>query len=121
VKRTPLQRRTGLKPSGKPLRRTTGLPRSRSALKPFSTRRLAEIPARQRCRLIVLARDPICRGLPGCTRPSVHVHEILFRSGGGDPTDPDGCLGVCAFCHTWIHDHPALSHELGLRKWSWER
>jgi hypothetical protein len=32
-----------------------------------------------------------------------HVHELVPRSLGGDPTDPNGCVLVCAFCHEAIH------------------
>lgn len=28
-----------------------------------------------------------------------HVHEIIPRSLGGDPHDPDGCQLLCAGCH----------------------
>lgn len=118
MKRTPLQRRTGLKPSGKPLQRTTGLPRSRSALKPFSTKRLAEIPARKRCRLIVLARDPWC--VRCGTSPSTEVHELKFRGRGGDPNDPKNCVGVCHDCNQWIHLHNEEATALGLAIPSWE-
>jgi hypothetical protein len=31
-------------------------------------------------------------------------HEIIFRSHGGDPTDPDNCLMLCGKCHAACHN-----------------
>jgi hypothetical protein len=28
-----------------------------------------------------------------------HVHEVVLRSRGGDPSDPDICVLLCANCH----------------------
>jgi 5-methylcytosine-specific restriction endonuclease McrA len=33
-----------------------------------------------------------------------HIHEIVFRSQGGDPLDPKNCLTLCPRCHL-IHVH----------------
>lgn len=61
----------------------------------------------QRLRLMILARDPMCRcGLDGCdhepgrcVRPSEHVDHIVPRARGGD--DSEGNLqGLCAGCHS---------------------
>jgi len=30
-------------------------------------------------------------------------HEIVFRSHGGDPLDPDNCLMLCRQCHDKKH------------------
>lgn len=32
-----------------------------------------------------------------------HVHEIVFRSLGGDPLNPNACVLVCGECHEAIH------------------
>ena len=32
-----------------------------------------------------------------------HVHEIVPRSRGGDPTDPATCVLVCPSCHRQAH------------------
>ena len=32
-----------------------------------------------------------------------HVHEVIFRSRGGNPHDPDGCKLYCYFCHGHAH------------------
>ncbi len=33
----------------------------------------------------------------------MHAHEIVFRSHGGDPTNPDEILGLCGRCHLDLH------------------
>lgn len=33
------------------------------------------------------------------------VHEIVFRSRGGDPTDPTNCVLLCDPCHRDVHAH----------------
>ena len=33
-----------------------------------------------------------------------HVHEIVPRSRGGDPTDPEQCLLICPVCHRKEHE-----------------
>ena len=124
MKRTPLQRRTGLKPSGKPLQRTTGLPRSHSALKPFSEKRRQERPERDACEAEVLARDPICC-FPGCRFASTEVHELQRgQMRALTYLDPDKCIGLCGFLganhHFWVTTHPQEAHDLGLAKGSWE-
>jgi len=35
-----------------------------------------------------------------------HVHEIISRSRGGDPTDPSNCVLLCPKCHEQAHSHP---------------
>ena len=32
-----------------------------------------------------------------------HVHEVIPRSRGGDPTDPEQCILACVKCHTRRH------------------
>lgn len=59
-------------------------------------------------------------GLPCCIGEIEHLHEVLTRGRGGDPTDRENILAICAPCHDWIHGHPREAHELGLLKHSWE-
>lgn len=33
------------------------------------------------------------------------VHEIVFRSRGGDPTTPSNCVLLCEPCHRAVHAH----------------
>jgi hypothetical protein len=47
-----------------------------------------------------------------CTSAIRHFHHRLLRSQGGKGT-LDNCLGVCAWCHSWIHDHPLESYMRG--------
>lgn len=67
--------------------------------------------ARRRCRLSVWTREQgRCQG---CAREVVlsyrasgwlaHVDEQPPRSRGGDPTDPSGCVLLCAECHIEQH------------------
>jgi len=41
-------------------------------------------------------------GSPGGWR-GLHQHEIIFRSQGGDPNDPDNVLLLCGKCHAQKH------------------
>lgn len=60
----------------------------------------------RRLRLMILARDPICRcGLDGCdhepercARPSEHVDHVVPRARGGDDSE-ENLVGLCAPCH----------------------
>lgn len=64
--------------------------------------------ARRVCRETVIAREHgrcqrcgvrVEDGLPEWHRRRAEVNEIVPRSRGGDPTDPDGCELLCAGCH----------------------
>lgn len=33
-----------------------------------------------------------------------HVHEVVPRSRGGDPTDPANCALLCPLCHKQAHE-----------------
>lgn len=90
MKRTPLKRYTGLKPSG-PLRHRLAkqqrvYERQRA---PLVRELLAEFPLCQRC---LIAR-------------SAEVHEVRTRARGGSILDPDNCRAVCSPCHQEIHAH----------------
>lgn len=49
-----------------------------------------------------------------CKGVATDGHELLPRSGGGDPTDPENIKLVCRPCHSYIHEHPIWSLENGL-------
>lgn len=51
----------------------------------------------------------------------LEVHEPLTRARGGDPTDPDQCVLLCARCHAWAHREPVLAAEVGLLRHSWDQ
>jgi 5-methylcytosine-specific restriction endonuclease McrA len=66
----------------------------------------------------MLASNPRCKR---CKRnPSQDVHEIKSRARGGSITDPDNCVALCRTCHTFITQNPAIAHEEGWSKHSWE-
>jgi len=43
-------------------------------------------------------------------------HEIVKRSAGGDPLNPNNVLLICRLCHDWIEANPALARERGLAR-----
>jgi hypothetical protein len=64
-------------------------------------RRAARMVARSECRIAVRHRDGgRCRA---CGALAVDVHEIPFRSHGGDPTDTRHALCLCRACHDAAH------------------
>jgi hypothetical protein len=94
------------------------LKRSRKPLRRQSKRRRAERGPRARCIATVRQRAKgFCQaGCPKCAWLGMDAHELLPRSQGGDPLNPDGCIWVCRPCHLWIHAHPAKAYALGLLK-----
>lgn len=120
-----------------PMPRSTK-PMKRSRLAPMSEKRREQIPARQACVAAVIKRDGGClfwrrfndsggeaRDLlrlcpPGlqvsrCSYPWVlDAHEPARRSHGADPTNPDECVCLCRYHHTYVHEHPAIGRLLGL-------
>lgn len=125
MKRTPLRRTSGLDRktplrSRTRLRSTTGLERS-GPPRPVSDKRRAE--QRQRREAIermVAERGEGCEArVKGvCTGRAQDAHELLRRSQGGDPTEPD--LLVCRACHDWIGANPQAAVDAGLARWSWQ-
>lgn len=53
------------------------------------------------------------RGLPGCCWGPQHAHHI--NRDRRDNRLENGVV-LCAAHHQWVHDHPAISFELGLLK-----
>lgn len=95
-------------------------------LKPMSAKRAAQIPAREECVRIVLARDRGCvfprhwetighspMVMPSCDGP-FDVHEPGHRSQGADPTNPDECVTLCRSHHSWVHLNPIAAKDLAL-------
>jgi hypothetical protein len=110
-----------------PLRRTSSLPRTRKPISPMSAKRRRDLPARKRCRILVLKRaeglcemrctDP-CRSFPN---PATDVHELKRGASRSECwLNPEKCLAGCRECHIWVSEHPAAARELGLALWSWE-
>jgi len=105
-----------------PLKRTGG-PKRRTRLKPVSDKRRKQLPVREKVRQIVIARDKGCvarnmRDVP-CGqiggRASLEVHEIR---GGADRQatwlDPDWAVAVCPVTHSWVHDNVKEAKKRGL-------
>lgn len=61
------------------------------------------------------AKKPIERcevRVDGCWGRATQRHHILRRSQGG-PDDAANLLGVCAPCHTWVHNNVAAAKVAG--------
>lgn len=48
-----------------------------------------------------------------CGRSTTHAHHRLRRSQGG-PDTLENLILLCPEHHTWVHDHPEESGEMGL-------
>jgi len=106
MKRSPLKRST------KPLKRTQLKRVSKKMAKAYET-------YRQR-RKDFLAEHPFCEveivvpGVLSCMGASCDVHHINKR--GPYLNDTSTWLAVCRECHTFIHNNPKIARELGLLK-----
>lgn len=73
--------------------------------KPLGRSRRARLRAPERSYLVA----KILQARPKCERcrnePSVHVHELKFRSRGGSIFDPANLVAIGQECHDWIHTH----------------
>lgn len=94
MKRTPLTRRT--------------------PLRPMSRKRRKQLPARRACLAAVRERSDGRCEFPGCTRAGVDGHEILTRARGGSPLDAGNVVWLCRAHHDFAHDNPAAATRLGL-------
>lgn len=52
------------------------------------------------------------RCAPSCAGRGAEAHHRRRRSQGGSD-ELENLLWVCAWCHTWIHEHPAVAYEKG--------
>ncbi len=112
-------RRTPLKKSSKPLRR--------SRIKPMSKKRQRESKAYSLLRAAFLENKPKCeacfhvtgygmftaKGRDMLANRSCDVHHIRGRT-GGNYLNTDTWLAVCRKCHNWIHNHPQDARMIGL-------
>ncbi len=113
---------------GGPLRRNTPLKRSG-----FKQDRVSEQLKRTRAKRkslavpkdvyeAVIARDAGCVArmvLPFPCQGRIDPHHVHRRSQGGQDT-MENLISLCRLHHSWVHDHPAESYELGFLKHSWE-
>jgi hypothetical protein len=59
---------------------------------------------------------------PRCHRePVVDGHELVRRSQGGRPDDPEMVVVLGRACHEWVTEHPAQAHGEGWALWRHER
>lgn len=103
----PLKRSGPIKRSGPVKRRSAKTQASVAARTLFVKEQLADRPYCEAGRLI---EDDKHR----CDIHSSEMHEPLRRSQGGSIVDVNNSVAICRPCHRWVHDHPALSYDLGL-------
>lgn len=101
---------------GGPLKRTAL--KRKTPLKAMSAKRKASLSKRRRTVQEVIERDKFCQArdlVPdvACGGP-LTGHEPLFRSRGGDPTDPEQVIACCWIHNGWIADHPKEAEAVGL-------
>lgn len=100
VKRTPLTRRTRLRPRSKKTARVYG--------------------DRRKLVTFILLTRPVCE-VPWCLNQSTDVHEPLTRARGGSIVDEDNAKAVCRLHHDLIHLEDPVWYELGFLKHSWDQ
>lgn len=97
----------------KPKKPTAGRP-----IPPRSPKRAKEDAQYLRARVLFLVAHSMCQAhLLGCTIYSTDVHHMWS---GKDRNkyflDENTWASLCRNCHSWIHNHPKESRELGLLK-----
>ncbi len=127
MKRTPLKRKTPLRPVSKKRQRVQAQRRelvrneleyrqwceAGSHITRYLLAQLTETQKRIFETSIKTNRDTarlVCDGR------AVDIHEPLTRARGGSILDPQNTMAVCRSCHTWIHDNPENATKLGLLK-----
>ena len=88
----------------------------KSALKPVSAKRKSTMADYKRAKEEIMQRgDGACeaRVVNVCTGGAEHAHHKKRRSRGGTD-DGENLIAVCFHCHEWIHTHPADATALGL-------
>lgn len=126
----PPKRKTPLKRSTKPIKRTEIKRKPKKErervptevrLYPRKNRGTPDHPDFEYAKDIVKARSGlICEVGVVCGGRGRHEnthHRKLRRHGDHRPCN---LLGVCFMCHDWIHGHPRDAHALGMLCWSWE-
>lgn len=98
MKRTPLTRKTRLKPRSSKRAKVY-----REERVPLVARLLAERPRCERCRV----------------EKSVDVHELKSRARGGSILDEANLACLCRPCHSWVTTNPRAAEEEGWALPSW--
>lgn len=115
----------------KPMNRGKGLARSTKPMRNRSTRKAGRDAELDNARVIVFARDrgecqfwpyvDAADSLTGWTKAPPHdcagtrqAHHVRRRKNRPDDHDPAHMVTLCAAHHAYVHDHPAVSYEVGL-------
>lgn len=86
-------------------------------------RRRRKVAARAKCRAIVFAlaggrcarcRNRVSDSVPEWSPYRAHVNELVPRSKGGDPTNPDHCELLCQDCHMPNGRHAPTAERLAI-------
>ncbi|MDE2096428.1 MAG: HNH endonuclease [Patescibacteria group bacterium] len=113
-------KRSALKPSDKPLKRT-------GRLNPMSAKRRAQAKSRAEIREAVFARDKVCQwpvsyggqfGFALCASKCfgpLTPHHLLKASQGGQYS-MENLVALCARHNQEVEDHPMMARALGLVK-----
>jgi len=104
MKRSPLKRKTPLKRSTKPLKRTR--------LSPVSKKQQKRLRDYSAVRKDYLDEHPVCEAC--LQRPAEEIHHKEGR--GSKTADPTTFMSICRRCHNWIHANPNRAREEGWLK-----
>jgi len=117
-RRRSLQRKTAIKRTATPMRKTPLAPRSAKMTETYE-----RAGGRRDIVAAMLADGALCEAGPiigvashavACAKFARDVHEILPRSAGGSIVEATNLLRVCRACHRWIHTNPKAARAMGL-------
>ena len=107
MKRTPLKRKTPLKRSQKPLKR--------SPLRKVSPKQSKRLTAYSRLRKDYLNEHPVCQ-VKGCANPASDIHHMGDGVGpkrGSNTNNVDTWLATCRPCHVFIESNKSWARANG--------
>ena len=61
---------------------------------------------------VVVERDKVC--VRCRVKPAACGHHIFTRSRPATRYRPDAVIGVCAECHNYLEEHPAIAREFAI-------
>lgn len=105
-----------MKKRSKPLRRSPLRPKTAPKRSTRRSKRRNDAEWHKARKSVLKRSDGRCEArIRGCQGSAVHVHHILRRSQGGKH-DLDNLMGVCHWCHSYIHENPKESAERNFLK-----
>lgn len=108
-----IKRKTPLKRSQKPLKRTP-LKKKPAKIAPVSEKRKSQMAQYSKLRKGFLSENKVCQAsLEGCSKKATDVHHMQGRE-NERLLDDTKWLAVCRVCHRKITDNAAMAIELGL-------